>query len=284
MNRSFRRVFSGAAGVHIALVAIFLVVQLFLLGARPLKLKEEITMVDLSGPAGGGGGEPGPVTPSPPEVKTPEVKAPEDIPPPEPVKPDTIAEPIKKKPPVKKPPVKKPPEVKKPPQVVQPARTNRPSRVVSNRPKLSAEQIRAMLSGSVRGVGSSTHGVTGRSSSGRNLGSGFGSGSGSGGGGGGSDSPVAWYYAMVKQIMYEAWQQPSGLANAGNPTASVTIRVKRDGTISDWQMLRPSGNALMDDSVKRAVQAVKRLKPLPPQFIGPSQDITIQFELEKLLL
>jgi hypothetical protein len=40
----------------------------------------------------------------------------------------------------------------------------------------------------------------------------------------------------------------------------------------------------MDDSVKRAVQAVKRLKPLPPQFIGPSQDISIEFELEKLLM
>jgi TonB family protein len=275
MNRSFRRVFSGTAIVHGAVVAVFLVVQLFLLGARPLKLKEEITMIDLSGPAGGGGGETGPDTP-PPQNKVPDVKPPEDIPPPEPPKNDTIPEPVKPKPkpvkPTPKPTPKPVPQIK----VAAPAKTNRISRIVNNRPKLSADQIRAMLNGSVRGVGGSTRGVSGRPGYGKGLGSGTGS--------GGSDSPVAWYYAMVKQIMYEAWQQPSGLANAGNPVATVTIRVKRDGTISDWQMMRPSGNTLMDDSVKRAVQAVKRLKPLPPQFIGPAQDITIQFELEKLLL
>ncbi len=279
MNRSFRRVFSGTAVAHVAVVAIFLVVQLFLLGARPLKLKEDIQMIDLSGAAGGGGGDAGPVTP-PPEHKVPDVKPPEDPPPPEPTKDDTIPEPVKPKPkPVK--PVPKPKPTPKPaPQikVAAPTKTNRTSRIVNNRPKLSADQVRALLSGSVRSVGSSSRGFSGRSGSGSSLG-----GSG-GGGGGGSDSPVAWYYAMVKQIMYEAWQQPSGLANAGNPIASVTIRVKRDGTIADWQLVRPSGNKLMDDSVKRAVQAVKRLKPLPPQFIGPSQDITIQFELEKLLM
>jgi TonB family protein len=146
-------------------------------------------------------------------------------------------------------------------------------------PKYTPDQIRAMLSGSLRGVGSSSsRGVSGRAGFGSSLGGG------GGGGGGGFDSPLAWYYAMVKQLMYEAWQQPSGLANSGNPTTTVTIRVKRDGSISDRQLMRSTGNKLMDDSVMRAVQSVKRLKPLPPQFIGPSQDITITFELEKLLM
>jgi TonB family protein len=89
---------------------------------------------------------------------------------------------------------------------------------------------------------------------------------------------------MVRQIMYEAWVQPSGLANAGNPTVAVTIRVQRDGTISTWDITRPSGNTLMDESVKKAVQSVRRLRPLPPQFIGGTRDITITFELEKLLM
>jgi TonB family protein len=276
MNRSFRRVFSGTAVVHVVVVALFLVVQLFLMGARPLKLKEEITMIDLSGPAGGGGGDPGPLTPPPPvPPKAPPKPDIEDVPPPDPPKPDTIAEPIKK------PPVKKAPDVKKPPvkkttQVTPPAKTNLVAKAKSSRPKLSAAQIRDMLSGATRSVGSSSRGVSGRA--------GYGASIGGGGGGGGADSPLAWYYAMVKQVMYEAWQQPSGLSNAGNPIATVTIRVKRDGTISDWQISRPSGSRIMDDSVKRAVQAVKRLKPLPPQFIGPSQDISIEFELEKLLM
>jgi TonB family protein len=276
MNRSFRRVCSGTAVVHLLAVALFVVVQLCLLGARPLKLKEDIQMFDLSGPAGGdGGGEPEPV--APPEHKIPDLKPPEVVAPPEPTKDDTIPEPVKPKPKPKI--VKAKPQPKPVPQVkAPPSRTNQMAKAKSSRPKLSAEQVRALLSGSVRSVGSTSHGVIGRSSVGNSLGSGSGSGS------GGPDSPVAWYYAMVKQIMYEAWQQPSGLANAGNPITTVTIRVKRDGTISDWQMMRPSGSALMDESVKRAVQSVKRLKPLPPQFIGPSQDITIQFELEKLLL
>ena len=275
MSRSFKNAFSGAAIVHLAAVAVFVVVQLFLLGARPLKMKEDITMVDLSGSAGGGG-EPGPVAPTPPEPKPPEIKPqPVDIPEPEPVKDDTISEQIKKKQKNKKPPVK-PPEIKKLAQVTPPAKTNRVSKVVSNKPHYTAAQIRDMLNGSVRGIGSSPSGVRGHAS----VGKGFGNGLGGGGGGGGPDSPVAWYYAMVKQIMYEAWQQPSNLANAGRPVAFVTIRVKRDGTITDWQMTRPSGNALMDESVKRAVQLVKRLKPLPPQFIGPSQDIEITFEKE----
>ena len=65
MNRQFRRVFTGTAVAHLVVIALFLVVQLFLMGARPLKMKEEITMIDLSGPAGGGG-EPGPIAPPPP--------------------------------------------------------------------------------------------------------------------------------------------------------------------------------------------------------------------------
>ncbi len=275
MNHQFRRVYAGTAITHLVVIGAFVVVQFFLMGARPLKMREEITMIDLSGPAGGGG-EPGPVAPVPP--KPPDVKIPDDIPPPPDPPKDVIHEPIKPKQPtkVKAKPKQPTPQVKAP----TPPRTNLVAKAKSKTkgPKLTADQIRALLSGAAHTVGSSkSRGVSGRAGYGAAIGGG-------GGGGGGADSPVAWYYAMVKQIMYEAWQQPSGLANAGNPIATVTIRVKRDGTISDWQMSRPSGNKIMDDSVKRAVQAVRRLKPLPPQFIGPSQDISIEFELQKLLM
>ena len=270
MNHQFRRVYTGTAITHLVVIGVFVVVQFFLMGARPLKMKEEITMIDLSGPAGCGG-EPGPVAPTPP--KLPDVKVPDDIPPPPDPPKDVIHEIVKPKQPTKAKQKQPAPQVKAP----TPPRTNTmvKAKTKSKGPKYTADQIRAMLSGATRTVGS--RGVSGRAGYGAAIGGG-------GGGGGGADSPVAWYYAMVKQIMYEAWQQPSGLANAGNPIATVTIRVKRDGTISDWQLSRPSGNKIMDDSVRRAVQAVKRLKPLPPQFIGPSQDISIEFELQKLLL
>jgi len=267
MTRSFRRVFQGTAIVHGAVLALLVLTQWLLLGARPLKLKEDIQFIDL---AEGGGGDAGPA--APPETKAPPViKPPEDVapPPPEPPQDDVIPEPVKPKPTPK--PKSKPKPI---PQVKVPAapRTNQLVKTKSNRPHLSQDQIRALLSGSVKGVGSSHAASSGRRGSGGSSGNGS------------SDSPVAWYYAMVRQIMYEAWQQPSGLANAGNPTTTVTIRVQRDGTISAWDITRPSDNSLMDESVKKAVQSVHRLQPLPPQFIGPAQDITIQFELEKLLM
>jgi TonB family protein len=78
--------------------------------------------------------------------------------------------------------------------------------------------------------------------------------------------------------MYEAWDQPGGLSGAGLVT-QVRIRVQRDGTITSRDLARRSGNSLMDDSVMKAVNAVARLKPLPPDVPGSYKDITIDFEL-----
>lgn len=91
--------------------------------------------------------------------------------------------------------------------------------------------------------------------------------------------PAAWYYALVRQTMYDAWSQPSSLAGRSGLTAEVTIRVQRDGRILSRDMTRSSGNSVMDDSVMKAVQAVMQLRPLPPQFPGTSHEITIEFEL-----
>ena len=91
--------------------------------------------------------------------------------------------------------------------------------------------------------------------------------------------PAAWYYALVRQTMYDAWNQPSSLAGRSGLVAEVTIRVQRDGKITSREMTRSSGNSVMDDSVMKAVQAVTQLRPLPPQFPGASHEITVEFEL-----
>ena len=91
--------------------------------------------------------------------------------------------------------------------------------------------------------------------------------------------PAAWYYALVRQTMYDAWNQPSSLAGQSGLTAEVTIRVLRDGRITEREMTRSSGNSIMDDSVMQAVRAVTQLRALPPQFPGNSYEITIEFEL-----
>lgn len=91
--------------------------------------------------------------------------------------------------------------------------------------------------------------------------------------------PFAWYYALVRQAMYEAWNQPGAGAVPAGTTAEVLIRVEKDGTITSRKLTRSSGNAVMDESVMRAVQSVAKLRPLPPQFAGGSKEITIEFQL-----
>ena len=91
--------------------------------------------------------------------------------------------------------------------------------------------------------------------------------------------PFGWYFSLVKQTMYEAWVQPSGLSASSGLTVQVLIRVERDGTITRRQMVKPSGHPLMDESVMRAVESVRKLRPLPEQYRGAYRDITIEFEL-----
>ncbi len=81
----------------------------------------------------------------------------------------------------------------------------------------------------------------------------------------------------VFQTFYDAWNQP-GAVSAGT-LATVRIRVERDGRITQRSLERPSGNAIMDASVMRAVNSVSHLPPLPDRLRGPHYDLTIDFEL-----
>ena len=100
------------------------------------------------------------------------------------------------------------------------------------------------------------------------------SGSGSGSGGGMYD-PNAGYYDSIKQQMYAVWQQPAG-APIGL-TATATIRVEHDGTVSLKLITRRSGNVQFDLSVQGALNATSRL-PIPPADL-PTPNIEIVFEL-----
>lgn len=94
------------------------------------------------------------------------------------------------------------------------------------------------------------------------------------------DASFAWYLALVRTAMYDAWQQPSALAGRRGLTTQMLIRVRRDGTITSRRMIGSSGNALMDNSVIQAVESIKTLPPLPAGFGSDYRDITVDFELE----
>ncbi len=91
----------------------------------------------------------------------------------------------------------------------------------------------------------------------------------------------AGYYNHVHERMYRVWNQPTSLSANAGISAEVMIRVQRDGTIVKRDMVRSSGNSLMDESVMKAVQSVAQLKPLPAQCPGSSKDIRILFELTR---
>lgn len=163
------------------------------------------------------------------------------------VKPEDGLEVIKKKPPAQQPKPKPIPLQPKP----------------TPAPKYTQNDIKKLLGEAVKDVGSGA----------APLGH-YGAGS-----GGGVYDPLGWYYAMVRAAMYEAWQQPSALGGQKGLVTSALIKVKRDGLIVTRELVRSSGNQLMDRSVLDAMESVKQLQALPPGFGGDYKEITIDFAL-----
>jgi TonB family protein len=91
----------------------------------------------------------------------------------------------------------------------------------------------------------------------------------------------AGYYNHVHETMYRVWNQPTSLSASAGLNAEALIRVRRDGSIILREIVRSSGNSLMDESVRKAIQSVNKLKPLPEQFSDSYKDIRILFELTR---
>jgi TonB family protein len=87
------------------------------------------------------------------------------------------------------------------------------------------------------------------------------------------------YFNQVHDRMYSVWQQPSQLASLPGLSTDVRITVEPGGAITARTKTRGSGNDLMDDSVMKAVNAVKTMPPLPIGHRRPV-DITITFEID----
>lgn len=90
---------------------------------------------------------------------------------------------------------------------------------------------------------------------------------------GGTVDPHGAYFNTVMQRMYGVWQVPAG-APFGL-TAQASITVGSDGSVSNRQLIRSSGDSAFDQSVQKALNAVNRL-PRPPTDL-PNRTITIEF-------
>jgi TonB family protein len=112
---------------------------------------------------------------------------------------------------------------------------------------------------------------------------GKGNGSGSSGGHGGwsaNDAQFGWYGAMLHDRFYSEWAQPTNVSAGSKSSVLVKLRIEKDGRVSTFEIVRPSGNSELDESVRALAHRVARVEPLPDALgNGDHYDVKINFEL-----
>ena len=100
-------------------------------------------------------------------------------------------------------------------------------------------------------------------------------------GGSANDSKFGWYGSMLHDRFYSEWVQPTTDATAGSKNSVlVKLRIEKDGRVSSFEVVRPSGNLDLDESVKTLAKRVSRVEPLPDGLgKGDHYDVKINFEL-----
>jgi TonB family protein len=100
-------------------------------------------------------------------------------------------------------------------------------------------------------------------------------------GGSGGESEFGWYGSMLHDRFYSEWVQPTSLASTGaKNSVLVKIRIEKDGRVSNFEVIRPSGNAEIDESVAAVARRVTQVDPLPAGLgNGEHYDVKINFEL-----
>lgn len=100
-------------------------------------------------------------------------------------------------------------------------------------------------------------------------------------GGGSSASEFAWYGNMLHDRFYRAWIQPTANITAGTKISTlVRVRIEKDGRVSKFEIVKPSGNVLVNESVRVVAKQVKQVDAPPTGLIkGDRYDVNINFEL-----
>ncbi|HEY0724158.1 MAG TPA: TonB family protein [Pyrinomonadaceae bacterium] len=94
-------------------------------------------------------------------------------------------------------------------------------------------------------------------------------------------SEYRWYGKMLHDRFYSEWVQPKTSTAVGTKiSALVRIRIEKDGRISSFAIVKPSGNIVVDESVAAVGERVKQVDPLPTGLgSGAHYEVTINFEL-----
>lgn len=95
------------------------------------------------------------------------------------------------------------------------------------------------------------------------------------------DSELAWYGAMLHDRFHKEWEQPKSIVAMGaKMSAVVKLRIEKDGRVSKFTIVKPSGNVAVDESVAAVEKRVTHVDPLPNGLTrGSYYEIQIIFEL-----
>jgi TonB family protein len=91
----------------------------------------------------------------------------------------------------------------------------------------------------------------------------------------------SWYGKMLHDRFYSEWVQPTtSVAVGAKMSALVRIRIEKDGRVSKFTLVRPSGNVVLDESVAAVAKKVTQVDPLPKGLAGGAfYEVNINFEL-----
>jgi TonB family protein len=101
------------------------------------------------------------------------------------------------------------------------------------------------------------------------------------GNGSGQASEFAWYRSMLHDRFRKDWEQPKTVVATGAKMSTlVKIRIEKDGRVSKFTIVKPSGNVVVDESVAAIAQRVTQVDALPSGLIkGAYYEVQINFEL-----
>jgi TonB family protein len=100
-------------------------------------------------------------------------------------------------------------------------------------------------------------------------------------GGGSSASEFGWYGNMLHDRFYSAWIQPTTKVPSGTKISTlVNVRIERDGRVSKFEIVKPSENATVNESVAAVAKQISHVDSPPTGLIkGDHYDVKINFEL-----
>jgi len=100
-------------------------------------------------------------------------------------------------------------------------------------------------------------------------------------GGGTSASEFGWYGNMLHDRFYSAWIQPTTHVPTGAKISTlVKVQIEKDGRVSKFEIIKPSENVVVNESVAAIAKRVTEVDAPPTGLIkGEHYDVKINFEL-----